>query len=156
MKSFVAGYLDVACLINPPAELGNPLYEWQENYVWVRHRNLDLRLGSPVPIVAWPGTVNDQPMIAALEKAGTTYRVVFTSADLRARLAAVTARVGITGLPARLVTEPIVIAKEYHLPPLNPLHAAILISPHADMKSIAPIIEELKKLAPPETPSRPL
>jgi DNA-binding transcriptional LysR family regulator len=155
-KSFADGYLDVACLINPPAELETAIYEWQETYVWVRHRDFDLQPGCPIPIVAWPGIVSGQPIIAAMEKAGVAYRVVFASADQHARLAAVRAGVGILGLPARLVTEPIVIAKEYHLPPLNPLRIAILISPHANMESIAPIIEQLKQLAPPETQLRSL
>ena len=38
-KGYVDGYVDIACLLNPPAHIGNPFIEWQEPLVWVRGKD---------------------------------------------------------------------------------------------------------------------
>ncbi len=148
-KALLDGYLDIACLMNPPTDVGDPVFGWEEDFVWVRNRDFVLRPGSPIPIVGWPGSLLDQPMINAIENAGLAYRVVFTSADHHARIAAVAAGVGLMALPARQMMAPLVVAKEYYLPALPPGRAGIFVRPAADPKRIAVIVAALKLLSPP-------
>jgi DNA-binding transcriptional LysR family regulator len=147
-KAFVDGYLDVACLVNPPEEITDAVLEWKEDFVWVRSRDFVLRPGSPLPLVGWPGSWQDQPMISAVEKAGLAYRVVLTSADHHARVAAVAAGIGLMVLPLRQLAEPLIAASEYYLPALLPRRAGIYIRPTVDPKKVAGIVAKLKALSP--------
>jgi DNA-binding transcriptional LysR family regulator len=154
-KSFEYGHLDIACLINPPPAIGSVAFEWREDYVWVRSRDFVLGHGNPIPLICWPGSLADELMINALEKAGLAYRVVFTSADHHSRITAVGAGVGLMGLPGRMVNDPLMIAKEYYLPPLAPSRAGILLRAGADPESVAPIFKVLKTLSPQNNPAQP-
>jgi molybdate transport repressor ModE-like protein len=152
-KSFADGHLDIACLVHPPREFEDPLFEWREEYVWVRNRDFVLRPGSPIPVIAVPGSLHDQPMITALEKAGLAYRVVFTSADHHARFTAVIAGVGVMAVPRMLVTEALTVAREYYLPHLAPLRAGVFLRGHADVEKYGSVIELLKQLSQRSVPS---
>jgi DNA-binding transcriptional LysR family regulator len=147
-KSLVDGYLDVACLVNPPDDVGEPVFLWEENFVWVRSRDFVLRHGSPIPLIGWPGSWQDATMINAVESAGLAYRVVFTSADHHARIAAVASAIGLMALPQRQAVSPLVIAKEYYLPDLKPLRAGIFSRPDAKSERIEQLVEALKVLSP--------
>lgn len=129
-------------------ELTDLVHEWWEPFVWVRGGNFHLSPGTAVPLVGWPGSVADQPMIDALEKTGSAYRVVFTGADHHARAAAVSAGVGLMGLPERLVSAPLVAANESYLPPFSPVRAGICVGKSVDTEKIGSIIALLKGLAP--------
>lgn len=148
-KAWAEGYLDVTCVANPPAEIGAPVFEWNEDIVWVRNRDFVLRHASPVPLVCGSDSSPDQPMIAALEKAGLAYRVAFAGADYHVRLAAAAAGIGLMALPARHVAKPLMVAREYYLPALSPLRAGIFVRPVVEPTRVAPIIATLKMLSPP-------
>jgi DNA-binding transcriptional LysR family regulator len=147
-KSLVDGYLDVACLVNPPENVGNDVFSWEEDFVWVRSRDFVLRHGSPVPLVGWPGSWQDTTMIKAVENADLTYRVVFTSADHHARMAAVAAGIGLMALLQRQAVDPLVIAREYYLPTLKTIQAGIFVRPGIKSEKIARLVAALKLLAP--------
>lgn len=151
-KALAEGYVDVACLANPAAEAGAAVLEWSEDTVWVRNRDFVLRHGNPIPLVGGSGGSPDQPMIDALEKAGLAYRVAFAGADHHARLAAVAAGIGLMGLPARQVAEPLVVAREYYLPALAPLRAGVFVGRAARSTAVAPVVAMLRALAPPRRP----
>jgi DNA-binding transcriptional LysR family regulator len=147
-KALADGYLDVACIFNPPAEAADLVAEWSEPFVWVRSGNFRLSPGMAVPLVGWPGSIADQPTIDALERMGAAYRVVFTSSDHHARIAAVSAGVGLMGLPERQVSSPLVAANESYLPPFAPVRAGICVGKGVDVGKIDSVIALLKDLAP--------
>jgi DNA-binding transcriptional LysR family regulator len=150
-RSFANGYLDIGCLANPvmPDDLTEEIFAWEEDFVWVRSRDFVLRHGSPIPLIGWPGSPRDAAMIAAIEKAGLAYRFVLSSADSHVRMSAVVAGIGLMSLPLRHAISPLVVAKDYYLPALKPLHAGIFVRPNFDQEKAVSLIEVLKSLAPP-------
>jgi DNA-binding transcriptional LysR family regulator len=149
------GYVDVGCIVNPPADAGQLVESWTEQSVWVRSRDFVLSPGAPIPLVSWPGGILDRLSVEALEKAGLTYRVVFASADYEARIAAVRARVGLMALPSRKVPDGLVVAREYYLPALDPLPAGIVLRRDHDHLKSHPAVEALRSLAPGFKPALP-
>jgi molybdate transport repressor ModE-like protein len=147
-KGLLDGFIDIACLVSPPRELEDLSYVWSEDFVWVRHEKFLLSPGAPIPIVSWPGSAGDVPMISALERAGLAYRVVFASADHHSRIAAIAAGIGLMALPRRQLVDKIVVATDYYLPKLEPLHAGISIRPGTDQKVAKCIGDVLALLAP--------
>jgi molybdate transport repressor ModE-like protein len=147
-KALADGYLDVACLLNPPAEFCDPADIWQEEYIWVRSQNFVLSPGAPIPVVCWPGTAFDLPALAALERAGLTYRVIFTSMDFHARADAVAAGLGVMGIQLRQLRDPLMRAREYYLPPLRPVSAGICFRNGLDRRAAAGVLRALKTLQP--------
>jgi len=147
-KALTDGYLDIACLVNAPPEVGAPHIDWEEEFVWVRSRDFVLRPGSPIPLVGWLNSLADQVMFQAMEKAGLSYRIAFSCSDHHARVAAVSASLGLMTLPKRQTSGPLVVATEYYLPPLSPRPAGVYVRPGADAESFAPVIRALKLLAP--------
>lgn len=147
-RGLLEGYVDIGCIVNPPADGGELIESWSEQSVWVRAKDFVLSPGAPVPLVSWPGGFLDRLSTEALEKAGLSYRVVFASADYEARLAAVRARIGLMALPSRKVPEGLIVAREYYLPPLEPLPAGIVV--RLDRRNVKnhPVIETLRSLAP--------
>jgi len=145
-KGLSDGYLDIACLVDPPEGCGQTIAEWHEEFVWVRSREFVLSPGAAIPLVCWPGSVLDQPPIKALESARLAYRVAFTSADYHSRMAAVAAGLGLMGLSKRHIGKSLVIAKEHYLPPLSPLRAVICMRSGIPMTKVDRVFQMLKKL----------
>jgi DNA-binding transcriptional LysR family regulator len=149
-KNLADGYIDIACLIDPPSGCGEILAEWQEDLVWVRSPDFVLSPGAPIPLICWPGNPMDQPSIKALERARLAYRVTFTSPDYYARMAAVSAGIGIKATSRRHVEKSLVIAKEQYLPPLSPVRAVICLRPGVSCTKVDEIATLLRTLAPVE------
>ena len=149
-KNLSDGYIDIACLIEPPSGCGDVLAEWREDPVWVRSRDFVLSPGAPIPLICWPGNPVDQPSIKALERARLAYRVTFTSSDYYARNAAVGAGVGLMTTSRRHMHKSLVIAKEQYLPPLPPVRAAICMRPGISFAKVDEIATLLRRLAPVE------
>jgi DNA-binding transcriptional LysR family regulator len=150
-KNLTDGYLDIACQYNPSENSAGPARDWHENFVWARGRNFVLRPGSPIPIVCLPGKLEDQPVLRTLEANGLPYRIVFTSHDLKARFSAVSAGFGLIGLPERHVKEPLIVAKEYYLPPLPSLRAGIRMRTGLPINnSVQKVVQLMMMLAPKE------
>jgi DNA-binding transcriptional LysR family regulator len=150
-KAFADGYLDIACLAmpEPPVDLGEVVFGWEEEAVWMRSRDFVLGHGSPIPLIGWPGSPQDASMMSAIEKAGLAYRFILTSPDHHVRIAAMAAGLGVMGLPLRQLVPPLVVAKEYYLPKLKPVRAVILVRENFDPGKITSLIEALKALASP-------
>jgi DNA-binding transcriptional LysR family regulator len=155
-KSLADGYLDITCQFNPSENPAGPVPDWQEAFVWARSRNFVLRPGSPIPLICLPGRLEDQPVIRALETNGLSYRIALTSYDVNARFAAVSAGFGLIGLPGRYVEDPLIVAKEYYLPPLSPLRAGIRLRAGMPANNrIEKIVRRLMTLAPTEADPEP-
>jgi DNA-binding transcriptional LysR family regulator len=147
-KSVDGGYLDVACLFNPSEAHDDLIDEWSEDLVWVRSRDFVLSPGSAIPIATWPGRPEDQPAIQALEKHGLAYRIAFASYDYCSRVEAAAAGICLKVMPERLVTEPLVVAKDYYLPPLRPLRAGIRVRNGVPTSKTDWVVKLLRKRAP--------
>lgn len=150
-KGLSDGYLDIACLINPPPELGELPVTWEENYLWTRSRDLVVSPGAPVPVITWPGNIIDHVLTQALERAGLGYRVAFASPDRGARAAAAANGLGFLGLLERHVAAPLVVAKDYYLPTPNALRVGIAIRDNIKADLARRMTELLRQLAPTET-----
>ncbi len=87
--------------------------------VWVRSNDFVLSPGAPIPVLKWPGQITDEVMTAALERAGISYRIAFSSPDHHATLAAARAGAGLMVLPADMPMPGLVQANEYYLPQLK-------------------------------------
>ena len=147
-KALNEGFADIGCIFQNPQQIDELAVSWQEEFVWVRRSDFVLSPGAPIPLVTWPGNCTELPAINALEKAGMSYRIVFTSADLRARQAAVTAGIGLMTMPAWLVRSPLVVANDYYLPKLRPMRAGIAIRRGFDAETAKEMIDLFAKLAP--------
>ncbi len=150
-KAFADGYLDIGCLamLDPPVDLGEVIFAWEEEAVWMRSRDFVLGHGSPIPLIGWPGSPQDASMTSAIEKAGLAYRFVLTSPDHHVRVAAAAAGIGIMSLPLRQLVSPLVVAKEYYLPKLKPLRAVIVVRENFDPGGVTGLVDALKALASP-------
>lgn len=153
-KAMVDGYLDVACLLYSAGNSSTPVCTWPEQVVWARSRDFVLSPGQPFPLVTWLGNRSDLPSVKALEMAGLSYRIVFGSSDHHARMSAVAAGIGIMAMPLRYITEPLIVAQDYYLPPLEPLEAGIHLRSGTDAAVVEPVVQLLRKLVPP-TPKSP-
>jgi DNA-binding transcriptional LysR family regulator len=152
-KGLVDGYVDAACMVNPPDAVSCVLLaQWQEPIIWVRGANFMLSPGAPIPLVGWPAFTADQIAFQALENKGLVYRLVFSSYDTNARIAAVAAGLGVMAWPARKVPNSVTIAREYYLPPLPSIPAGICTRIGADPAEIASLIALLMRITPPESP----
>jgi DNA-binding transcriptional LysR family regulator len=149
-KNLADGYIDIACLMDPPSGCGDILAEWQEESVWVRASDFVLSPGAPIPLVCWPGSAMDQPSMKALERARRAYRVTFTSSDYHARIAAVGAGIGLMATSHRHMEKSLVIATEHYLPPLSPVRAVICMRPGISFTKVDEIASLLRRLAPVE------
>src|ERR1700744_506943 len=98
------------------------LDEFDEPLVWVRARSFVLSPGTPIPILTWPG---DDWMIRTLTRQGLAYNIVFNRPDYHAKLTAVSAGIGLTAIPQRMVPPDLVTAREYYLPDLPPIKALL-------------------------------
>jgi DNA-binding transcriptional LysR family regulator len=147
-RGLTDGYVDIACVIDPPATSGELIRRWTEQTVWVRSRHFVLSPGAPIPLVSWPGGLIDRSSIDALEKAGLNYRVVFSSADYEARVAAVRAKLGVMAVPARKVPDTLVTAQDYYLPKLDSLMAGIVVRAESRNARTEKVIAILNSLAP--------
>jgi DNA-binding transcriptional LysR family regulator len=149
-KNLSDGYIDIACLMEPPNGCGDILAEWQEDPVWVRSPDFVLSPGAPIPLVCWPGSPMDQPSITALERARLAYRVTFASSDYYARSAAVGAGIGLMATSRRHMEESLVIAKEHYLPPLSRVRAVICVRHGISFTKVDEVATLLRRPAPVE------
>lgn len=146
-KGLIEGYIDVACIYDNPAidpevrEL--VVNEFEEPSVWVRAREFVLSPGSPIPILTWPG---DDWTVRTLTKHGLSYKIVFNSPDLHARLAATRAGLGLTAVPVRMIPPYLTRAREYYLPPLHPLTALLCVRLGLEGDRLTALVKELSAL----------
>jgi DNA-binding transcriptional LysR family regulator len=146
LRRLTEGYVDVTCMLRPPSSL--VVEEWDEPFVWVRAPQFVLSPGAPIPVVSLIQDISNSIAVEALEKSGQAYRILFESHDLHARLAAVAAGLGLIAVPARDVPAPLVVAKDYYLPPLQTPKAGICIRSGAKGAHIGTILDMLRELRP--------
>ncbi|GGE15192.1 LysR family transcriptional regulator [Aureimonas endophytica] len=102
-QSFDAGALDVILVKRGARDRGGRL-AWQEPAAWVGRPDLDPDPGEPLPLLLYPPPSITRAMaLDALDRAGRSWRVAFTSGSLSALSAAARAGIGVMPHSARLI-----------------------------------------------------
>ncbi|WP_421272590.1 LysR family transcriptional regulator [Aeromonas veronii] len=102
-QRFAAGELDLA-LVKQVRGQGSPLASWSEPLVWVDSRDWPARGRDPLPLVAFPSEgLYRQQMTEALDGLGRRWRIAYVSASLASLQGAVSAGIGVSLLPKRLM-----------------------------------------------------
>ncbi|MGL4924791.1 LysR family transcriptional regulator [Aeromonas sp. 30P] len=102
-QRFAAGELDLA-LVKQVRGQGSPLASWSEPLVWVDSRDWPARERDPLPLVVFPSEgLYRQQMTEALYGLGRRWRIAYVSASLASLQGAVSAGIGVSLLPKRLM-----------------------------------------------------
>ncbi|WP_268011359.1 LysR family transcriptional regulator [Aeromonas veronii] len=102
-QRFAAGELDLA-LVKQVRGQGSPLASWSEPLVWVDSRDWPAKGRDPLPLVAFPSEgLYRQQMTEALDGLGRRWRIAYVSASLASLQGAVSAGIGVSLLPKRLM-----------------------------------------------------
>lgn len=111
--------------MNRPEDFPNGLDVWSEPLRWVGDSNL-IDQTKPIPLVLSPQPcVYRASAISALEKAGRSWRLVFSSPSYAGTVAAVKAGMGITVMPHTMISEELK-SIESILPKLKDTHVSLL------------------------------
>lgn len=150
VRSIDDGFLDVACVLNPPVQ-ERLVDEWREECVWTRSPEFLLGHGVPIPLVEWTGSYVGQLMIDALKREGRAFRVAFASPDRAACTVATVMGKGLTALPAREVEQPLIVANDHYLPKLGSLRGGTLVRQGFNAAEYDEILSALRAFRQPET-----
>ncbi|WP_429061550.1 LysR family transcriptional regulator [Aeromonas veronii] len=102
-QRFEAGELDLA-LVKQTRGQGLPLASWREPLVWVDSRDWPARERDPLPLVLFPSEgLYRRQMTEALDALGRRWRIAYVSASLASLQGAVSAGIGVSLLPKRLM-----------------------------------------------------
>ncbi|HHQ4532397.1 TPA: LysR family transcriptional regulator [Aeromonas veronii] len=102
-QRFEAGGLDLA-LVKQTRGQGAPLASWREPLVWVDSRDWPARERDPLPLVVFPSEgLYRRQMTEALDGLGRRWRIAYVSASLASLQGAVSAGIGVSLLPKRLM-----------------------------------------------------
>ena len=102
-QRFAAGELDLA-LVKQVRGQGSPLASWREPLVWVDSRDWPAKGRDPLPLVAFPSEgLYRRQMTEALDGLGRRWRIAYVSASLASLQGAVSAGIGVSLLPKRLM-----------------------------------------------------
>ena len=102
-QRFEAGELDLA-LVKQTRGQGSPLACWREPLVWVDSRDWPARERDPLPLVVFPSEgLYRRQMTEALDGLGRRWRIAYVSASLASLQGAVSAGIGVSLLPKRLM-----------------------------------------------------
>lgn len=102
-QRFEAGELDLA-LVKQTRGQGSPLASWREPLAWVDSRDWPARERDPLPLVVFPSEgLYRRQMTEALDGLGRRWRIAYVSASLASLQGAVSAGIGVSLLPKRLM-----------------------------------------------------
>ncbi|TNI29427.1 LysR family transcriptional regulator [Aeromonas veronii] len=102
-QRFEAGELDLA-LVKQTRGQGSPLASWREPLAWVDSRDWPARERDPLPLVVFPSEgLYRRQMTEALDGLGQRWRIAYVSASLASLQGAVSAGIGVSLLPKRLM-----------------------------------------------------
>lgn len=139
------GDLDVALIKRNLGESGG-IASWPERLQWVTSKKHPVDLSrDPVPIaVAEQGCLYRNRLIHALESAGRTWHVAYTSPNLPGIQAAVAAGLGVAVLPDVAITDRHRIIDTHGLAPLTNTEIALIVSERASpaARRIAEVLAE--------------
>ncbi|MCY1409302.1 HTH-type transcriptional regulator YofA [compost metagenome] len=128
LRQYQAGEFDILLV----KQMGNNercLASWPEPLCWVDSRRNPALRRDPLPLVAFPvGGLYRNEMLHHLEVGGWRWRIGYSSASLASVCAAVAAGLGISLLPARVVTaDHAVLGKGSGLPDVQGVRLALYV-----------------------------
>ena len=146
-KGLIDGYIDIACIFENSA-IESEIEQLVINRVkyppvWVRARNFVLSPGAPLPILTWPG---DDWMVRTLTRHGIAFKIVFSSPDYHAKIAAVEAGLGLTAVPQSMVPSTLVRAREYYLPELPSTEALLCARLGLESEQATALLKQLSAM----------
>jgi DNA-binding transcriptional LysR family regulator len=122
-QAFEAGELDLA-LIKQGRGQGEPIARWREPLAWVDSRDWPAGERDPVPLVVFPSEgLYRRQMTDALDARGIAWRIAYVSASLASLQGAVSAGIGVSLMPARLLQPEQV--ELTHWPAVRPVELAL-------------------------------
>ncbi|MCY9834478.1 LysR family transcriptional regulator [Aeromonas media] len=122
-QAFEAGELDLA-LIKQGRGQGEPIARWREPLAWVDSRDWPAGERDPVPLVVFPNEgLYRRQITDALDARGIPWRIAYVSASLASLQGAVSAGIGVSLLPARLLQPDQV--ELTHWPSVRPVELAL-------------------------------
>ncbi|BBS17787.1 LysR family transcriptional regulator [Aeromonas caviae] len=102
-QAFEGGELDLA-LIKQGRGQGEPIARWREPLAWVDSREWPAAGRDPLPLVVFPSEgLYRRQMTDALDAEGIPWRIAYVSGSLASLQVAVSAGIGVSLLPARLL-----------------------------------------------------
>ncbi|WP_404840708.1 LysR family transcriptional regulator [Aeromonas media] len=122
-QAFEAGELDLA-LIKQGRGQGEPIARWREPLAWVYSRDWPAGERDPVPLVVFPNEgLYRRQITDALDARGIPWRIAYVSASLASLQGAVSAGIGVSLLPTRLLQPDQV--ELTHWPSVRPVELAL-------------------------------
>ena len=122
-QAFEAGELDLA-LIKQGRGQGEPIARWREPLAWVDSRDWPAGERDPVPLVVFPSEgLYRRQITDALDARGIPWRIAYESASLASLQGAVSAGIGVSLLPTRLLQPDQV--ELTHWPSVRPVELAL-------------------------------
>lgn len=122
-QAFEAGELDLA-LIKQGRGQGEPIARWREPLAWVDSRDWPAGERDPVPLVVFPNEgLYRRQITDALDARGIAWRIAYVSASLASLQGAVSAGIGVSLLPTRLLQPDQV--ELTHWPSVRPVELAL-------------------------------
>lgn len=122
-QAFEAGELDLA-LIKQGRGQGEPIARWREPLAWVDSRDWPAGERDPVPLVVFPSEgLYRRQITDALDARGIPWRITYVSASLASLQGAVSAGIGVSLLPTRLLQPDQV--ELTHWPSVRPVELAL-------------------------------
>ncbi len=122
-QAFEAGELDLA-LIKQGRGQGEPIVRWREPLAWVDSRDWPAGERDPVPLVVFPSEgLYRRQITDTLDARGIAWRIAYVSASLASLQGAVSAGIGVSLLPTRLLQPDQV--ELTHWPSVRPVELAL-------------------------------
>ncbi|CAA7619623.1 LysR substrate-binding domain-containing protein [Magnetospirillum sp. UT-4] len=145
LESFSRGQYDLVLCKREPQGPGDGVKVWREPLVWAMSDRLRLNEAAPLPLVLAPNPdIYRRRALAALERAGRTWRIIYSSPSFTGIQAAVRGGLGVTVLPREMVTAGLmVIGPEHGLPELADTEIVLLRAPGSTSKAAEMLAEDL-------------
>ena len=130
MELMQQGELDMALIKREPVGAGQGAHVWSEKLVWVGAGEDIIHSDVSVPLIVAPSPcVYRKRVTAALDLAGRTWRIAYTSPSLSGQLAALRAGLGVTALPTEMVPADLHKFQVHQgFPPLGDVEIALIRS----------------------------
>lgn len=145
LEGFSKGQHDLVLVKREPQGPGGGVSVWREPLVWAASERLSLHDGAPVPLVLAPNPdIYRRRAIAALDKAGRTWRIVYTSPSFAGIQAAVRGGLGVTVLPKEMVTAGLtIVGPDWGFPDLADTEIVLLHAPGKLPKAAEMLAEDI-------------
>jgi len=155
--------VDIVMALVPENPEGTARHSWTEELAWVRARNTDGGVKTPVPLVSYgERCLCHRAAVTALAGAGMTAELVFRANAAEALRSAVAAGVGVMLMPRGRVTADLEVWDDGPLPPAPAVYGGIFVRDGAGSEMLdrladrfaqalrAPAAPERFRIAPPQ------